>query len=192
MRDQSSDTGSEVTEVGQTQDRRADFDDDPDAVRTDGFAATSVPATPASQATMPSPSGRDGDRGFDNGRPASLPLRSEPGSVRLARRFVDGWLGSAASSQFGEDVQLVTSELVTNAVRHSSLSSMRLSRDGDCVLLEVDDEGSGVPEVAEHLSPTALSGRGLVIVERLVTRWGWRQLPGGGKRVWCELCAAGG
>jgi anti-sigma regulatory factor (Ser/Thr protein kinase) len=129
------------------------------------------------------------DHGYGAAESATLALRSEPSSVRLARRFVDRWLGASAASRFGEDVQLVTSELVTNAVRHSSLVGLRLSRRGDCVLLEVDDDGGrGVPEMIEPVSLTAPSGRGLLIVDRLVQRWGWRRLPGGGKRVWCELC----
>jgi anti-sigma regulatory factor (Ser/Thr protein kinase) len=134
----------------------------------------------------------DVDSGYDDHRAADLVLRSKPASVRLARQVVDRWLGTAASSQFGADVQLVTSELVTNAVRHSTLSSLRLRRDGDCVVLEVDDEGHGEPTIADHLSPTAPSGRGLMIVDRLVARWGWRPLPAGGKRVWCELCPSAG
>jgi anti-sigma regulatory factor (Ser/Thr protein kinase) len=181
MRDQSSDTGSEVTE---SQERRGTVDE-----RVDG----ATPITPITPATHGGSDGDgDGEPGYEADRPVSLALRSEPASVRLARRFVDRWLGSAASSPFGEDVQLVTSELVTNAVRHSSLSALRLSRHGDCVILEVDDEGHGEPVIADHVSPTAASGRGLVIVDRLVTRWGWRPLPEGGKRVWCELCAPAG
>jgi anti-sigma regulatory factor (Ser/Thr protein kinase) len=133
----------------------------------------------------------DLEDGFVSGHPASLALRSEPASVRLARRFVDHWLGPAGQIRFGEDLQLVTSELVTNAVRHSALAGVRLSRDGDCVVLEVDDAGHGEPEVADNVSLTAPSGRGLVIVDQLVTRWGWRHLPEGGKRVWCRLCSPG-
>ncbi|MGH9116645.1 MAG: ATP-binding protein [Acidimicrobiales bacterium] len=132
----------------------------------------------------------DGDGGYEDGQPAALALRSEPASARLARRFVDRWLGDASGSRVGDDLQLVTSELVTNAVRHSSLTGLRISRDGDCVLLEVDDEGGGEPVIADRGAPTALSGRGLVIVDRLVHRWGWLRLPDGGKRVWCALCPA--
>ncbi len=130
--------------------------------------------------------------GYDDNQPASLALRSDPASVRLARRFVHRWLGSMASTRLGEDLQLVTSELVTNAIRHSLLSGLRLSRDGDCVVLEVDDGGRGEPVVAAHLAPNAPTGRGLLIVERLVNRWGWTRLPDGGKRVWCELCPPAG
>lgn len=135
------------------------------------------------------PAERDGNGGgFETGEVASMALRSEPASVGLARRFVRSWLGAAATSPLGEDLQLVASELVTNAVRHSVLSALRLSRRERCVRLEVDDEGGGVPTPPTRPEPTAASGRGLLIVERVVTRWGWKRLPGGGKRVWCELC----
>jgi anti-sigma regulatory factor (Ser/Thr protein kinase) len=180
MRDQSSDTGCDVEA---TQEWGESSPPDSSAATTD--SADSTIAAPATHGTSAS------DDGFEQGQAVSMSLRSEPASVRLARRLVDRWLGGLATSQFGEDVQLVTSELVTNAVRHSSLCGLRLSRDGDCVVLEVDDDGHGAPKMIEQLSPTAASGRGLVIVDRLVSRWGWRPLPGGGKRVWCELCGAG-
>jgi anti-sigma regulatory factor (Ser/Thr protein kinase) len=178
MRDQSSDTGSEV--VAGTKDRRG----------TPGREATAAPETTPLTPTTTDTGIEEG--GYDDGQSVTLALRSEPASVRIARRFVDRWLGSAADSQFGEDIQLVASELVTNAVRHSSLAGLRLSRDGDCVILEVDDHSQGEPRIAEELSPAAASGRGLVIVDRLVSRWGWRPLPDGGKRVWCEVCTTGG
>jgi anti-sigma regulatory factor (Ser/Thr protein kinase) len=177
MRDQSSDTGSEV--VAGTKDRQG----------TSGREGTAAPET----TPLAPPTDLDmGEGGYDDSQSVSLALRSEPASVRIARRLVDRWLGSAAGSQFGEDVQLVASELVTNAVRHSSLAGLRLSRDGDCVILEVDDRSQGEPRMAEELSPAAASGRGLVIVDRLVSRWGWRPLPDGGKRVWCEVCTTCG
>jgi len=120
-----------------------------------------------------------------------IALRSEPASVRLARRFVDTWLGDDADGHLAEDLQLVTSELVTNAIRHSSLVGLRLSRRDGCVVLEVDDDGGGPPVLADDMSTTAVSGRGLLIVERVSDRWGWRRMADGGKRVWCELCQGG-
>ena len=138
----------------------------------------------------PEPVTSEGEHGYVDGRLAALALRSEPASARLARRFVESWLGDGAETRLGEDLQLVTSELVTNAVRHSSLTGLRVSRDGECVLLEVDDEGEGEPVVLDRDSLSASSGRGLLIVDRVAQRWGWRHLSGGGKRVWCRICPA--
>ncbi|MGH9243159.1 MAG: ATP-binding protein [Acidimicrobiales bacterium] len=118
---------------------------------------------------------------------ATITLRSHPASVRLARRFVWSWLGQRGTTRIGEDLQLVASELVTNAVRHSVLSAVHISRRGDAIRLEVDDQGGGKPRLLPLADPTAASGRGLRIVERLASSWGVDRLPTGGKRVWCEL-----
>jgi anti-sigma regulatory factor (Ser/Thr protein kinase) len=90
-----------------------------------------------------------------------------------------------------EDLVLVVSELVTNAVRHSTLAMLGISRIGVCVRVEVDDEDGGDPTPTVDPEAGASSGRGLLIIEQLVTRWGWNRLPSGGKRVWCELCPDG-
>jgi anti-sigma regulatory factor (Ser/Thr protein kinase) len=119
--------------------------------------------------------------------PAHLTLPSVAASVAQARRFLRGWLGDAAGTRFGEDLALVVSELVSNAIRHSTLSAIHLSRDGERVRVEVDDENGGVPRPVAVLEPDAPSGRGLFIVDRIVTDWGWNRLSDGRKRVWCEM-----
>jgi anti-sigma regulatory factor (Ser/Thr protein kinase) len=119
---------------------------------------------------------------------ASIALRSQPASVRLARRFVRAWLGDGVPSRLGDDAQLAVSELVTNAIRHSVVSALHVSRVGDCVRLEVDDHGGDEPRPVRTPRAASLSGRGLLIVDQIASRWGYEALPGGGKRVWCELC----
>jgi anti-sigma regulatory factor (Ser/Thr protein kinase) len=119
---------------------------------------------------------------------ASIALRSQPASVRLARRFVRAWMGNMAASRLGEDAQLAVSELVTNAIRHSVVSALHISWVEGCVRLEVDDHGGDEPKPVRTPKATSLSGRGLLIVDQIASRWGYESLPGGGKRVWCELC----
>jgi anti-sigma regulatory factor (Ser/Thr protein kinase) len=125
--------------------------------------------------------------GFPTGTAAHWSIPSEPASVGQARRFLRNWLGDVANSRFGEDLELVVSELVTNAIRHSRLLSLHLSRRGERVRVEVDDENGDEPRLDSAVPPEAPSGRGLNIVARLATTWGWSPLSDGGKRVWCEL-----
>ncbi|MDR6975258.1 serine phosphatase RsbU (regulator of sigma subunit)/anti-sigma regulatory factor (Ser/Thr protein kinase) [Streptomyces sp. 3330] len=85
-----------------------------------------------------------------------------------------------------DDVRLLVSELVTNAVRFATGPvTVRLIRAGHGLLCEVGDTGNGRP----RLSRGGLlddGGRGLHIVHRLTTRWGVRWTDTG-KVVWAEI-----
>lgn len=89
-----------------------------------------------------------------------------PGSARsaaAARRFVRGLLGTAHPAI--DDVALVVSELVTNAVVHSRSGrhgTVRLAvRDADGVVrVEVADEGNAFSAPYVRDEPCAESGRG--------------------------------
>ena len=53
--------------------------------------------------------------------------------------------------------------------------------------IEVDDaDDRSLPAVAPAPGPAAESGRGLLLVDELATRWGADPIPGG-KRVWFEV-----
>ncbi len=90
-----------------------------------------------------------------------------------------------------EDVVLVASELVANAVRHgSALPSgsvlVRWDVDDSGVGLRVVDGGAaGSPELRRP-EPDAPSGRGLAIVATLADRWGV-DTNSGGTTVWAHL-----
>ncbi|MFF7130085.1 SpoIIE family protein phosphatase [Streptomyces sp. NPDC008240] len=85
-----------------------------------------------------------------------------------------------------DNVSLLISELVTNAVRFATGPiTVRLIRAGHGLLCEVGDTGNGRP----RLSRGGLlddGGRGLYVVHRLTTRWGVRWTDTG-KVVWAEV-----
>ncbi|MEU9666289.1 SpoIIE family protein phosphatase [Streptomyces bobili] len=85
-----------------------------------------------------------------------------------------------------DDVPLLVSELVTNAVRFAAGPiTVRLIRTGHGLLCEVGDTGNGRP----RLSRGGLlddGGRGLHILHRLTTRWGVRWTDTG-KVVWADV-----
>ncbi|MFI9256178.1 SpoIIE family protein phosphatase [Streptomyces sioyaensis] len=85
-----------------------------------------------------------------------------------------------------DNVLLLVSELVTNAVRFATGPiTVRLIRAGHGLLCEVGDTGNGRP----RLSRGGLlddGGRGLHVVHRLTTRWGVRWTDTG-KVVWAEV-----
>jgi anti-sigma regulatory factor (Ser/Thr protein kinase) len=118
-------------------------------------------------------------------------LESGPKAPAEARDTVVGWLAGATSASALEDVKLLVSELVTNAVRHPDQEGpieLELSVAGEGIRIAVSDPGEGFtkPTVGPP-PPDALGGRGLLIVDRLASRWGVD--PGRPTRVWFELDA---
>lgn len=83
------------------------------------------------------------------------------------------------------DAVQVSDELVSNACRHAcSPRTCRLMVDGrGWFRIEVDD-ASPIP--ARVRRPDHTGGRGLLLVDRLATRWGTNHRDGG-KTVWAEL-----
>lgn len=108
--------------------------------------------------------------------PVSWRLPAEPVSARRARRAVAEVLPDACRSELLDDVVLLVSELVTNAVRHGARSG-----GGDVVevvawpadghyWLAVSDPGEGLP-VRVPPGHEACGGRGLVLVDTLCATW---------------------
>lgn len=109
-------------------------------------------------------------------------LPGTPFSVPMARSYVQAALGHYALGGYAGDVESVTAELVTNAVKHarSPTVSLTLTRPEDSggLVVEVSDL-SPSPPVKRDLADDLLNGRGLHIVEALSARWGWRPLDSG-------------
>ena len=88
-----------------------------------------------------------------------------------------------------EDVRLLVSELVTNAVRHAHGEVVRLVvrlRKGR-LRVEVHDPGHGFEVRAPADDPVRASGWGLVLVDELADRWGVDATPL--TTVWFEMDA---
>jgi anti-sigma regulatory factor (Ser/Thr protein kinase) len=114
-------------------------------------------------------------------------------SVRRARRAVAEALPAGLNPQLTADLGLLTSELVTNAIRHGAhpedadLVELVLWPADGHYWLAVSDPGTG-PRRPPGVTPAALdpdaeSGRGLLIVDRLATAWTVRPRPDRGTSV---------
>jgi anti-sigma regulatory factor (Ser/Thr protein kinase) len=94
------------------------------------------------------------------------------------------------SDELAEDVLLVVSELVTNAIRHGRPDVVLGLEPLDPGLrILVSDCGEALP-IAQQLppDPDAPSGRGLLIVASTAAAWGVRRNDGEpGKTVWADL-----
>lgn len=122
---------------------------------------------------------------------ATWDVPADPGKVARAR--------SAARDKLAEwgvpdettfVVELVVSELVTNAIRYGGAPvRLRLIREGG-LIVEVSDGG----HTSAHLRRSAWEdegGRGLFLVAQLTERWGTRYTPTG-KTIWTEMSRAPG
>ena len=86
-----------------------------------------------------------------------------------------------------DDVVLVTSELIGNAVRHGAPPmSYDVEVHGQDVLVVVQDGGDQLLASGSSSPHGGESGRGLFIVSQLAQEWGWRRCIGG-KQVWARV-----
>jgi anti-sigma regulatory factor (Ser/Thr protein kinase) len=86
-------------------------------------------------------------------------------------------------------VELATSEVVTNAIRHADGTSTvtvtaRVTRRD--LTLEVHDADPAPPQVRTGRAGLP-GGHGLRLVEAVSSDWGWRAAPDGGKVVWFTI-----
>ena len=122
----------------------------------------------------------------------ALALPGSPESVPVARLHVRAALGSHGLGEYAEDAEIITSELVTNAVQHvcdSGTETIRvtLTHAGNpaAVTVVVSDSSPHGP-VRRGTSAGSEQGRGLQIVAALSAHWGWRR-EDGGKAVFAVL-----
>ena len=99
-------------------------------------------------------------------------------------------LAGELGPRVAQDLRLLATELVANAVRHTGVAAgtveIQLRLTADRVHLSVLDEGSGF-ELPERpvTAPEGPGGWGLYLVDRCAVRWGAER--GERHRVWLEL-----
>ncbi|MFF7160276.1 SpoIIE family protein phosphatase [Streptomyces sp. NPDC008086] len=113
-------------------------------------------------------------------------LALDPVEVGRARAVVREQLHDWGLERLADSAELMVSELVTNALRHSHTRpvELRLVR-GDTLLCEVDDDDHDLPTLL-NAGPADESGRGLRVVSVLAREWGTSRTATG-KAVWFEL-----
>jgi anti-sigma regulatory factor (Ser/Thr protein kinase) len=122
----------------------------------------------------------------EHGR-AALKLTMDPQAAGRSRAFAAGVCALWSLEAVTDDVILLVSELVTNAVVHArTKAELQLTRSRAVLTIAVADHASSRPHAStrDRLAP---AGRGLLLVARLADALGSYRLPGGGKVVWCTL-----
>jgi len=112
-------------------------------------------------------------------------LEPEDAAPGRARRLARGALADWGLEELTDSVELLVSEVVTNAVRYTSRPiTLRLLRT-EVLRCEVGDDVPQLPRLRQARA-TDEGGRGLYLVNRLARRWGATRLSTG-KVVWFEL-----
>ena len=113
---------------------------------------------------------------------AHLDLEADPRAPALARDFVREAVADD-DDELLDDLVLLTSELVTNAVIHARTPvEIGVIGDNERVLVAVGDRNLARPEQQPY-SIDRSSGRGLMIVRKLSDSWGVTTYERG-KSVW--------
>ena len=132
-----------------------------------------------------------GDGASRTASPATVQIRAGPGAPGAARAFLRAQLAEDLDTERHHDVELIVSELVTNAVQHGSAP-------GDEIELALEPRGRtvyvGVTDRCRNRRSPALfaasndreSGRGLLAIERLADGWG-DEIIDGKRRVWATV-----
>ncbi|WP_329048948.1 ATP-binding protein [Amycolatopsis sp. NBC_01488] len=114
-------------------------------------------------------------------------LVRSPRTSACAREFVRGTCAEWRVPELAEDAQLVATELVENALRHTdSVPRLRLELRRRRLAVEVADESSHPAVVREGLDLTE-TGLGLRLVAKVAKTWGSSRCRSGGKTVWAVL-----
>ncbi|MER6468101.1 SpoIIE family protein phosphatase [Streptomyces collinus] len=116
---------------------------------------------------------------------ADWDVPGDPAAVSGMRGAVSAKLEEWGLAELGFAMELVLSELITNAIRYASEPiNVRLIRDRT-LICEVADGSSTSPHL-RYAATTDEGGRGLFLVSQMTERWGTRYTPQG-KVIWAEV-----
>ncbi|MEU6364756.1 ATP-binding protein [Streptomyces sp. NPDC046931] len=125
-----------------------------------------------------------------------LYIPNDPRAVTISRRTLRLILTMHGLIRLVDTAELLATELVSNAVRHTKgPAALRVRWSAGVLWIGAWDADPGPPE--PPLPPEQVAqleeGRGLALVRACADLWGWQPLTRGGNRgkvVWCELAAA--
>ncbi|WP_406335033.1 SpoIIE family protein phosphatase [Streptomyces sp. NBC_00203] len=113
----------------------------------------------------------------------------DPEALTEARHMIRAAVRAWGARERADEIELVADELITNALMHtegSAIVTLRVLAGPDRRLrAEIEDSSSALPRRREA-GESGVSGRGLLLVDRLADVWGV-EARGGGKCVWCEF-----
>jgi anti-sigma regulatory factor (Ser/Thr protein kinase) len=123
------------------------------------------------------------------GTELSVRFSRGPSAASAARNALRA-LEPRVDGQLLDDVRLLVSELVTNAIRHAEASAsgeigLDISIARSCIRVEVADPGPGFVPRERDEDTSRPGGWGLYLVDRIADRWGVAR--NSVTRVWFEI-----
>jgi anti-sigma regulatory factor (Ser/Thr protein kinase) len=128
-----------------------------------------------------------------------------PRTVGQVRSYARWLLGTRQLESMSDTVELLVSELVTNAINATGITDedpadsrliggvkpiyVRMSVRSEALRIEVWDTSSR-PPLRRAAADEDEGGRGLLLVQALTKEWGCEALETDGKIVWCECLIA--
>lgn len=111
-------------------------------------------------------------------------------AAATARRLVATACSTFGMAELADDAALLTSELVTNAVRHASEPiELHVGNHRGGVVVAVRDDSEVMPTIRQ-LEQYGERGRGMHLLDALAVQWGIEKDPCPGKTVWFHLVRA--
>ncbi|MEU6890613.1 SpoIIE family protein phosphatase [Streptomyces sp. NPDC046557] len=114
---------------------------------------------------------------------------ADPEALVSARHMIGAAVRAWGARERADEIELVADELIVNALMHTdgpAIVTLRvLPGPRRRLRVEVEDRSSALPRRREA-GESGVSGRGLMLVDRLADVWGVDP-RGGGKCVWCEF-----
>ncbi|WP_164495766.1 ATP-binding protein [Streptomyces sp. ADI95-16] len=112
-------------------------------------------------------------------------MQAVPKTRRLVLAVVHGW-NLRLTGETLDELALLCSEIITNAVRHTTgPSTLTVLWTGTRLRVEVTDTAPELPS-PRGCTHHAESGRGLMLIAAIATDWGTTPTPTG-KAVWFEM-----
>ncbi|MFD9356891.1 SpoIIE family protein phosphatase [Streptomyces sp. NPDC060031] len=113
----------------------------------------------------------------------------DPEALVAARHMIGAAVRAWGARERADEIELVADELIVNALMHTdgpAIVTLRVLPGAQRRLrVEVEDRSSALPRRREA-GDSGVSGRGLMLVDRLADVWGVES-RGSGKCVWCEF-----
>jgi anti-sigma regulatory factor (Ser/Thr protein kinase) len=125
-----------------------------------------------------------------------LYIPNDPRAVTICRRTLRLILTMHGLIRLVDTAELLATELVSNAVRHTKgPAALRVRWSAGVLRIGTWDASPEPPEPPGALEQLcdAEEGRGLALVRACADLWGWQPLSrqgNGGKYVWCDLVTA--